>query len=51
MRGYDARALLADLGRPFPERLAMRVKKLAVDGEELPYEVAARLSGNQGETG
>ncbi len=51
MRGYDARALLADLGRPFPERQVMRVEKLAADGEERPYEAAARLSGNQGETG
>lgn len=51
VRGYDARALLADLGRPFPERTMMSVTRLAVDGEALPYEAAAQAAGGQGATG
>lgn len=50
-RGYDARALLADLRRPFPERQVMSVTRLTVDGEALPYDVAARLAATRGETG
>ena len=37
-RGYDARELLADLGRPFPERRMMAIQRLEVDIEALPYE-------------
>ena len=50
-RGYDARELLADLGRPFPERRMMSVTRLEVDGARLPYDVAAGLADPQGETG
>jgi len=51
VRGYDARVLLADLGRPFAERTMMAVAGLAVDGEALPYEVAAQAAGAQDATG
>jgi tRNA(Arg) A34 adenosine deaminase TadA len=40
-RGYDARELLADLGRPFAERRAMTVERVVVRGEALPYSRAA----------
>lgn len=51
MRGYDARELLADLGRPFPEREMMVVSRIAIGGEARPYETAARIAGDQGATG
>ena len=40
-RGYDARELLADLGRPFAERRMMTVEHVVVEGEALPYSRAA----------
>lgn len=40
-RGYDAREILADLRRPFSERRVMAVHHFVVDGESLPYEIAA----------
>lgn len=40
-RGYDARELLADLGRPLPARLVMDVTQLDMEGEERPYALAA----------
>ena len=41
-RGYDARELLADLGRSFAERRRMTVEHLVSEDEALPYERAAR---------
>lgn len=40
-RGYDAREILADLRRPFSERRVLAVHHFVVDGESLPYEIAA----------
>lgn len=51
VRGYDARELLADLRRPFPEREMMVVSRIAIEGEALPYEAAARSARDQGATG
>jgi len=39
-RGYDARELLADLGRPFEERREMTVEHVGVESEAQPYERA-----------
>ncbi|MCY7302242.1 MAG: nucleoside deaminase [Thermoleophilia bacterium] len=50
-RGYDARELLADLGRPLSERKMMAVRRLPIDSEALPYEAAARAAIDQGEPG
>jgi len=41
-RGYDARELLADLGRPLAERRGMRIEQLVTEDEALPYDRAAR---------
>ncbi len=48
LRGYDARELLADLWRPFPERKVMTVTWLPIDAEALPYETTPnRGSGDR----
>jgi guanine deaminase len=44
-RGYDARELLADLGRPFPERRAMTMEHVVGPDEELPYRRAETAGG------
>ena len=46
-RGYDARELFADLGRPFDERQAMKVEQLAVEDEAMPYTRATAESGGE----
>ena len=46
-RGYDARELFADLGRPFDERQAMKVEQLTVEDEALPYTRATSESGGE----
>lgn len=51
-RGYDARELLADLGRPLAERVVMEVARLDMDGEDRPYlrARAYRASSPSGDT-
>ena len=52
-RGYDARELLADLGRPLSERRFMEVTQLDMEGEDRPYALAAayRSAPPSGDTG
>ena len=47
-RGYDAREVLADLGRPFSDRRVMPVRRLAIEDEPAPFEIAAGYSARSG---
>ena len=51
-RGYDARELLADLGRPLAERVVMEVTRLDVESEARPYvrATAHREGSSSGDT-
>lgn len=47
-RGYDARELLADLGRSFDDRQMMSIEHRAVEEEALPYARAAAYARDHG---
>ena len=50
-RGYDAREVLADLGRPFSDRRVMPVRRLAIENEPAPFEIAAAHAARRGSGG
>ena len=47
-RGYDARELLADLGRPFEERRLMSVEHCSVAEQAIPYARAEAYARDHG---